>query len=893
MYWLERNLSQEQEGTVGNPTIDNQRDKKGKVSRGATNPTPPTDLLAKCSKKLGDIWSLSYVTSADTSGGGISSKTSSLRRVSFAPCNQADEAGPSSPAMESVDIVSSSSDDKDCEVSEMLRVPSTPDREELQVSGKSPVSEDLKTNNQLHVVQTANVYNGKLVGAKSPMMKPLREEVVTHSVKQEAKEIVKKPEKRKKTAKSKGKSLYYLEPRLPPRDYPPPSPPADVRHYTRSTNPGPLDRKTQSDDDCLSYHIKKKLLALKLQEKASKKSSRDRLLGMSSLNSSRSDDIDEDKELCESASLSRRPIFHSTPDSSHSLIDDAESIPTVYYTPKQSMVTCCSQDLGGSDEMPIITSSPLTQEDEATSEKDASSDKSPSNAGSTVSSSTHTSLNSSCSAPSFLIGSSTQLCQCIGNSDDDSNEKFKRVLDKLTTSGNQGGTESSNKKLCLVDESWWEKFEKSYPEDSIDELSADEDILDSEASSGSPSVSYHQIDLEDLLSQIYHGSTLHSSVDSSKIEVEEAGESVVNTSGNNTTAESGDNTTAESGDNTRDSCRLESLVDFLCGTSDPGDLTTYVQKEMSLEDIENDGMDLPIETRAGTPFELPPQHITIEMPEEASFFSSVGATIATRSERSPVTSPFFGSNTQSFDLTNSADSSKVDNDTKDSQAFCDDLIDITFESDHEKKMNMHSCANESEGNALPQTSDDWTDVSAEYLIASLPTNISLEGDSSNISQLESSQETSQGSLDFSLDSSMKKKLTVDFKRGSEDAKTLAQLKKMSPEPRKDATDVGLSSLVKDSLCSATDILERSHDSLAKSVHGLCRRAIIKQSNVSLELILPTEKLHALDVDGEEGVKYFNTSTSPPKVSGMLSVQLNSSITYPPSDGQALQKVKRD
>lgn len=886
MYWLERNLSQEQEDAEGNPTIGDQRDKKEKVSRGGKNPPPPTDLLAKCSKKLGDIWSLSYVTSADTSGGGISTKTSSLRRVSFAPCDQAEEAGPSSPARDSVDIVSSSSDDKDCEVSEMLRVPSAPDREELQVSGKSPVSEALKPDNE--PVQTADVFDGKLVGVKNPKMKPLSEEVLLTTVEQE----VKKPIKRKKSAKSKEKSIYYLEPRLPPRDYPPPPPPPDVRHYTRSTNPSLLDRKSQSDDDCFSYHIKKKLLALKLHEKAAKKASRDRLPGMSSLNSSGSDDINENKGTCEGSGLGHGPIFHSTPDSRHSLIDDVESNPTVYYTPKQSMVTCCSQDLGGSEEMPILASSPLIQEDEATTEQDAILDKPLSNAGSAASGSTHSSVDSSSSAPSFLIGSSTQLCQCIGNGDDDSSEKFKRVLDKLTTVDNQVGVKSTsheNKKLCLVDESWWEKFEKSYPEDSIDDLSADgDDILDFEAS-GSPSVSYHQIDLEDLLCQIYHDSALHHSSAADSGMAEEAGGSIVNTPDRDSAAESRDNTT--------ESCKLESLVDFLCGTSGPGDLTTYEQKEMSLEDVENNGMDPPKETPVVTLSELPPQHITIEMPEESSFFSSVGATIATRSERSPVMSPFHdyfaGSNTQSFELTNSADDSKVDCETKDSQAFCDDLIDINFD---EEKVSLHGSPkgdlDENESHALAQTSEDWTDVSAEYLIASLPNDISLDGDPSNISQLDSSQETSRGSLDLSLDSSLKKRLTVDFKRGSGDAKTLAQLKKMSPEARKDATDVGMSSLVKDSLCSATDILEKSHDSLAKSVHGLCRRAIIKQSNVSLELVLPTEKQQALDVDGVEGVKCFNNGTSPPKAS-VLNVKLNSSITYPTLEEQALQKVKRD
>ena len=50
------------------------------------------------------------------------------------------------------------------------------------------------------------------------------------------------------------------------------------------------------------------------------------------------------------------------------------------------------------------------------------------------------------------------------------------------------------------------------------------------------------------------------------------------------------------------------------------------------------------------------------------------------------------------------------------------------------------------------------------------------------------------------------------------------------------------SSVSSSLQYVTELLESSHDSLAKSVHSLCQRAIIKQSNISLELVLPIQEL---------------------------------------------------
>lgn len=900
MYWLERNLSQEQVAS-GSSVRDSKKEKAAE--------TPP-DILGAPNKKLGNIWSLSYVTSGGTSG-GISGKSSGLRRVSFAPCNS-EEAGPSSPTKESVDVVSSSSEDRDCEVSEVLRVPSSAVSEEQHESLTQAAQ---KADKQL--LKMADICNGALVVPGSPALQPMDEEIPlpkTNLGQEVVKISMKISGKKKKTKKPKEKSsLYYLEPKLPHRGFPPPSPPPDVSHYTRSANSvhsdvshyarstnsvhsDLLDRRTQSDDDCLSYHIKKKLLALKLQEKARKKSwAHNQLTGVPSLNSGESDGSETGVGKGDLL-----PLFHSTPDSGHSLVEEAESNPTVYYTPKQSMLTCCSQEVGESEEMPIITSS-LAPEDKDAVAVNEDPEKSPSLAGSATSGSTHNSLESSSSAPSFLIGSSTQLCQCIGTADEDSSEKFKQVLEKLTNIGRWGtasdqrkecaldqneaseheNTDSTSKRLCLVDENWWDKFEKTYPEDSADEISANDDLLRDVDSSGEPSVSYHQIDLEDLLSQIYPDADVH--------ENSTAGGGVV---------DAPCDISADSGENVVDGHKLESLVDFLCSTSGPGDVTSYSQKEMSLEIDDqctrNDEMGGTQSSRSSQASSdlPPPQHVTIVMPEDNSFYSSaeeVATKPVTPAETSSFVDYLTGSNMQSFDLSKSPDKSSP---AKDSP-FCDDLIDISYEPQSEEQNITHCIiADGSETNhALLQGSDEWTDLSAEFLVSSLPNDTSL-GEDSNISQ-EPSPETSLGSLDLSLDdilSSTQQTLTVNFKKDTKDASTLTEWNKTSPKDQKGANDAGKSTLVMDSLCSATDILEKSHDSLAKSVHNLCRRAIIKQSNISLELVLPTDKLQALDVEAEDDMKCFNTNETSPQKSSVLNVQLNSCIDYPQ---QVLQKIKRD
>ena len=83
-----------------------------------------------------------------------------------------------------------------------------------------------------------------------------------------------------------------------------------------------------------------------------------------------------------------------------------------------------------------------------------------------------------------------------------------------------------------------------------------------------------------------------------------------------------------------------------------------------------------------------------------------------------------------------------------------------------------------------------------------------------------------------------------------------------------------------SLKYVTELLESSHDSLVKAVQTLSQKAVIKQSNISLELILPLMDLHRMDKDGKD--------VSVKIESHLAKLQLNSSTFYTTEDNEATQ-----
>ena len=265
-------------------------------------------------------------------------------------------------------------------------------------------------------------------------------------------------------------SINQLSPKLTPRSYPPPPPPTNLCHYVNSSTSGDqkLHRdKSLSHEESLVLHVRKKLLALKLQEKIRKqRNSRTRLLGVSSLTSSInsvSSAADKGENIKSEAD---EHMYSSAPNSDYLLCDD-RSTPTMYYTPRESFHdhSPCPDDL----ELPL----PPARKDSQIS-SNASLDQ-----GSEVSISS--------SAPSFLIESSTQYCQCIGGggNDDDvmnvsSKEEFKALVRELSESRDTSTTSNitidslgtgsfedqvqrlSDVSLNQVDENWWKRIEDSY-----------------------------------------------------------------------------------------------------------------------------------------------------------------------------------------------------------------------------------------------------------------------------------------------------------------------------------------------------------------------------------------------------------------------------------------------
>ncbi len=81
-----------------------------------------------------------------------------------------------------------------------------------------------------------------------------------------------------------------------------------------------------------------------------------------------------------------------------------------------------------------------------------------------------------------------------------------------------------------------------------------------------------------------------------------------------------------------------------------------------------------------------------------------------------------------------------------------------------------------------------------------------------------------------------------------------------------------------SLKYVTELLESSHNSLAKAVQSLSKKAVIKQSNISLELVLPLKDYQKLERDAQD---------IPVKMESHLAkLQLNSSTFYTTEDSQS-------
>ena len=982
MYWLENNLSQggEDERTASQQGTPNSK-KKGKAAAlSSPNFLESGESSGSCSKKLSGSW---RQFEDDKLGCGVDEVTavgkSCLRKVSFAPCDQVEDGDP---VFLGEAITGDDYDHDDnannVDTSDAIGdvnnyIEDTESSTELDAD-----SDEISSHSTLGEETSADRVGAAIEGAGL-------EENVSDVAEEESESPLDSP-KESQNDRPTGNCLYFLGPKLPRRNYPPPSPPPDTSHYTRSSASSQphhhhlLTRKTQSEDDYLSYHIKKKLLALKLKEKAEKEKVRSRLVGVSSTNSSTSNTGTRRKVGGKHGGHSR-PLFSSTNDSD--LTD--ESNPTVYYTPKQSLEFQKREPSREftEDEMPVVTSS-LDYEDaiqdpkpggssdtnghiktKASSSsasssqrsdlegsegtysgilkrfhrkdsKESQSSKSSSSTESASVGSTQLSMCSSSSAPSFLIGSSTQLCQCIGEKSD-SNDKFKALLDRICdgnvetdepvrpatpVEGSQPSTphlrEASEvfedakntpegRRLCTVDESWWRKIEESCSasEEPVDEVEASEakslDILsDFEKALDSPVVEYRKIELDELLNRLYPDSNSLHHVNESDYErsISPSAAQVAQTESEMIPS-----------DFVIQDNELGDLVELLGESSEPSEAnaTTYEQAEMSLEVCNEDLEEIESSVKGLLQPPLLPTpgsqsgHISIEIPDD---FGTVDRSDEAKDNASGGSSPDDspGKTTKCFgeecfaplssclctnilgELGLEIEESKTKSDDLQGggeqpwPSLSTDLIDINYDPDVEQISSTPKQKILEQNDSITVTSldsnSDWQDISLRY------PQEGNEGGARMKTEAVYLPNTSHEYTDTSLDSSClstHQHLMLSMKK---------ELPATANQTNQSATpDSKNSSLMMESLCSATDILEKSHNCLAKSVHSLRQRAIIKQSNISLELVLPSDNRDSEEEQSCCCISCFQRPSAvvqQPKQSA-LNVELNSSIVYPPAE----------
>ena len=906
MHWLERNLSEDHAGQEGGSPATTSGKKKAK---GSSVSSP--DILAECHKKLSNRWTVDYVTSvcdSDAANSHTYSK-SSLRKVSFAPCETIAEEKRMAEEVEIMQRHLSGEVGKD----DSVEMPTSSFDREDEGNPAMCNPEDI----------------GQEIVSEDPLARngESKEDILVNS-----------PQHHKP-------SSYELCP---------PCPSPDLTHYKRPSHAGKKTLGEKPSDDYLSYHIKKKLLALQLHEKTSS----DKLLTSGHPSSPASSTSSKPKRLGKAKKLSKthmldRPKFQSTPDSDASCMTGDESN---YYTPKQSL-----QDFQ-SAHMPQMKIKPSL--DEGVNE--CYPDVVPAAEDNSDRDSVH-SVSSSCSAPSFLISSSSQLCQCIGGRKD-SSPNYKQLFDNLASCGRGGKTSSPcpprdesngylssndgsepslcpkdisssfistpvskisafskeissssvvtspesvihnedmetagdtglssqcSSRLCAVDESWWKQFESCITTDDSLKPKPENEVVEDSLPPTPKKPVVRKIELDELLSRIYPESSPESTPEVNPELTQDQEDENSDDDLEVVTAESNLDESSEA----IDTDDLKDFMDILDSVpdNDEDNLTTYAQKDMSLEcsnvsECEEAlvNLDIPDEQQ-------PPPHVSIDMPDDMSLAFScltpTGAPTQLQGKLSEKFSDAFGEFVYALPAKSSGHDSKEMKlapvpvtQTEDHTA---DLISFNEGDKHNEMSNSSK--------HWPPAPQDWPDLSTstnhhfsltEQEDASL---LDLRDHTSGrlISGKSTKQDKSLGHCADDSHLSMQKHLSVEIKKRSrKDPDEL--LNTSGATSYGDSLNSSLNSFTVSSLSLATDILERSHDSLAKSVHDLCQRAIVKQSNISLELCLPSEKLQ---VDSEGNTSYGSRSFgSPADKSSLINVHLNSSILYSPSDEESSKIV---
>ena len=816
MLWLERNLSQE---PLLNTSSENEEERV------------TTSLEEKCDKVQSNNWSLQ----SGTSGSG-STGQNAVRKVSFAPCEDAEDAYLSENAA--------------------VKFPSTSDDLECDMGGQN---------------------GGK--GKKS----------------------------RNSAKNYKCKPIYNIQPKLPRRDFPPPSPPAGIPLYTRSSRQLSSDKNLpmkQSYEKDLSHYVRKKLLALKLQEKAQKRCSRGRLLAVSSLSSS-SDLNTKTSGKTSQETADALPIFQSTPEENQSLTD--ESNPTFYCTPKQSF---CDHSLDISGVFAIDGSS-----NNCSSLEELVTPQISPKEGSVIKSSTHTISNSS-SAPSFLINSSTQLCQCICDDDEfGSVEKKQKEEGDLSTSSmshdqkksldlveNHEETEDSSMSmnsnmfyeakadlspsntLSLVNEDWWKKLEKSYYNDPEDEMiqickkskteSAPENsIVDENVNFEPSSMKCRFIALADLLDSLYPEPEV------SQLTTDESA-----------THNSNEESTPEEILNDSCECDKDIICEQVALQMEPSDecfeeVEECIEEQEYLEKGSYEEKDFEEEES----FEEEECSEVEECLEEKGGYEECFEVEECLEEK--------GGYEEGFECL------KVEECLGEKGGY-----EEGFE--EEERLKVEECLEE-EGGSYEVKKHEGTNCDKEMVLLQEKVsenddyNDHLEActDSPVSTNLELSSEIFEDERSTNLNEHDLKNSEIEIEKSSlcsseEDGNMKEHTTAISNENEVALLQSGNNSLsedeasfviqndtfVLDSLHCATDILKNSHDSLAKSVHSLCRGAFIKQSNISLQLVLPID--HKCSDENESTENALVVPSNSTNDGSMVNLQLNSSIVYSPTKSEA-------
>ncbi len=680
--------------------------------------------------------------------------------------------------------------------------------------------------------------------------------------------------------RKKCRSIYRIEPKLPPRDFPPPSPPPDASCYVRSpiSEESQGSSKSQSYEDQLSCHVKKKLLALKLQEKQHCRQKR--LLAASSLelSSSKLNPTCQKKKYIPTDACPP-PVFHSTPESCKSFTTEE----TAFYTPKQSFH---DYDWDNND-----NSYQPQREKSSTAQSE------------TTNTSHYISIHSTSDSsriPSFLIEQSEHPHTNVGR--DTSMNSSEVSLDDAVTHYSTADQSSNavtdlsqdpvstlydESKISLVDENWWKKIERSYYDDPQDKRVFFDDIK-----TPFDDPEYIKLFLEDR-----EGikTPLDDSEDESLFVDAEC-----EPPSQEEDKEEWHSPPKDSMEVVAKDIVLEDLINIYPSGSGEGEalessnqiLKVEVAHGVQCEQEELESSDENLKLVHGVPCEIS-KNPWITEPEARAATPEFRENF-TQTENCKCYSDSEVTETSILSYSDRCTSAVEDNgsyceDSEEEDRITVNVVPKDFPLKGDVSFEREEVFEEEDG-------EEEDGITANVL----PKDVPLKGEDVSFEEEEKEKYVTSfekeddiintGTFDFSY--KMGKQAERKF-GGNRLALLKQQLEQNcghsddSGDDDKNPKDTNIETLSLVPLHCATNLLESSHHSLAKSVHSLCRGAIIKQSNISLELVLPLPLRELPPEESENESEEGSTKDSSMVSSGsgeelsIMDVKLHSSIMYSP------------